>query len=235
MHKGQIVYAVITGDIVRSARLRDDILANLGPRIGQISKLLEKKYPGVFDFGFTAFRGDSFQALLKQPEKAPEIALRFLIAIKRAFARQKVDARLAIGIGSVSILPETAATEGHGEAYALAGRRLDKLAPVDRLAIAFPKGKGGDDSDVICAFLGSISKYWTSRQLDVVDLAMDDLKQEEIAQRLQIDQAAVARHLNKASWKAVHKAILWLESKIEDCISGSVIGSLESRNDSILS
>ena len=225
MDKKQKIYAVITGDIVRSARLHDDVLANLGHRIDQISKSLEKKYPGAFDFGFINFRGDGFQSLLKRPEKAPEIALRFLIAIKRAFGRQKVDARLAIGIGNVSILPKTVATEGHGEAYTLAGRQLDRLAPIDRLAIAFPKGNGGNNTDVICAFLGSISKYWTSRQLDVMELAMDGLTQEEIAQGLQIDQAAVARHLNKASWKAVHKAILRLESEIKEHVSGDVLSS----------
>ena len=225
MGKEQKIYAVITGDIVGSTRLRDDVLANLAQRVDQISKSLEKKYPGVFGFGFTTFRGDGFQTLLKAPEKAPELALRFLIGLKRAFAEQKVDARLAIGIGNVDILPKTVATEGHGEAYALAGRQLDKLAPIDRLAIAFPKGKGGENADLICHFLGSISKSWTSRQLDVMELAMDGLTQEEIAQRLHIYQSAVARHLNKASWKAVHKGILRLESEIKERVYGDVFNS----------
>jgi len=147
--------------------------------------------------------------------------------MKRVFAGQKMDARLTIGIGDVRILPERVATEGHGEAYTLAGRRLEKLPAGDRVALTFPKEKAADNPDVICAFLGSISRHWRSRQLDVVDLALDGLTQEAIVQRLQIDQAAVARHLNKASWKAVRKAILWLKSEIEDFASDDDINSQE--------
>lgn len=220
MEEKKKIYAVITGDIVKSAGLHDDVLANFSDRVGQISQSLEKRYPEVFDFGFTTFRGDSFQALLKRPEKSPEIALRFLIAIKRAFAGRKMAARLTIGIGGVRIPPETVATEGHGEAYTLSGRRLDKLTGGDRLAIAFPKRKMTNNSDVVCAFLGGISEYWTPRQLDVMDLAIDGLTQKEIAERLRIDQAAVSRHLTRALWKAVHKAVVWLESEIEDYVRG---------------
>ncbi len=216
------IYAVITGDVVKSARLPEHILSTLGHRIGEISQFLEEKYAGVFAFGFAAFRGDSFQALLKQPEKSAEIALRFLFALRKSNMGQRIEARVVVGIGPVKVLPQAVATEGHGEAYTLSGRRLDALVTGERLAIAIHGKQEAKIFDVICALLDGVSQHWTDRQIEAMDLAMDGLKQEDIAQRMipRISQAAVASLLTNASWRATEKAIRLIESEIHRHVSG---------------
>jgi len=216
------IYGVITGDIVKSARLPEHILSTLGGRIGEISQSLEEKYPGVFLFGFTAFRGDSFQALIKQAEKSPEIALRFLLALRKSYMGQRIQARVVVGIGPVKVLPRAVATEGHGEAYTLSGRRLDALVTGERLAIAIHEEQQAKVFDVICALLDAVSQHWTDRQIEALDLAMDGLKQEDIAQKMlpRISQAAVASLLTNASWRATEKAIHLIESEIHRYVSG---------------
>jgi hypothetical protein len=142
--------AVITGDIIQSTKIDSKGLYTLFQLLGTELKELNQKY----EVKFEVFRGDSFQCLIKDPALSLRVALiikTFIRSLRlddllldglmnpiknESKSNAMIDARMTIGIGSVSMLSENLATS-NGVAFQLSGRLLDKLKDArQHLAIA---------------------------------------------------------------------------------------------------
>src|SRR4051812_39345523 len=114
-----MIHAVITGDIVNSTLLDESQMKRL------LKELKELLNPYKLEF----FRGDSFQAYIKDASDALKIALLCrLTAISMMPEDSPVssDVRISIGTGNVDSPIRTLST-ARGEAFLLSGRALDKL------------------------------------------------------------------------------------------------------------
>lgn len=103
--KNNKIYAVITGDLVGSSRFkidkqREEVLSNLKDSFKKIES------PDIIASPFAIFRGDSFQGIISHPEEALKLAIILRANLLSKFKGKKVrlDARIAIGLGSQLII-----------------------------------------------------------------------------------------------------------------------------------
>jgi hypothetical protein len=216
-------YAVLTGDIVQSTRLSVDQLQKLGQLLGVIGKELSR-WPSV-PLPLSQYRGDSWQLLLSDPRQALRVSLYVRASLRSHFEKQRMDTRVAIGIGPIDFLPGNRVTEGNGPAYRLSGAGLSKMG-WRRLYIpsAVDINKTGlhkrqiDDVQVMLDLVDFIVQHWTPAQATGVLGALRGWTQERIAQEWPvkpITQQGVANHLRRAGWDAVESALKWFEDRIQ--------------------
>jgi len=198
------LYAVITGDIAKSSRFegeaRKNLLNVLKAAFAKMEAILGTE---IMAFPFEVFRGDSFQGVLINPEKALTAAV-----IIRAFIRSSykttlqnaVDARIAIGIGTISHLPDKNTGEGDGEAFRNSGPELDKLSKNKQMmTIKTPWEEINNELAVECSMLDVIISHWTPQQADVIIEYLNGKTQEEMAEKFNISQPAVKKRMASAN------------------------------------
>ena len=161
--------AIITGDIVDSTRLT---LAEREAMLMGLESLPEVLSP-VEKIRMEIFRGDSFQIGIRDAEKSLKAAL-----IIRSYLRSHriessgtlMDARLALGIGTLDYESDTLSTSD-GDAYRRSGRLLDSMDK-SRLEISTPWNGVNDELKLSTAFADDIISGWTQSQSRVVMLSL---------------------------------------------------------------
>jgi len=193
-------YAVITGDIVKSKNIKDfyrqtliDALKNSFEEIN--AQLLQEK-----ELPFEIYRGDSFQAVIKQTHFALEIGL-MLRAKVRSLTKFKGkdnaywDTRLAIGIGNIDFFADRI-IESDGEAFRFSGNVLDKMKKAERLKIHTPWEEINNELTVECAFADAIINRWSVNQSEVIyRYLLKRETQKKLAERFNISQPALRKRL----------------------------------------
>ena len=213
------VYAVLTGDLIGSSRFnikdREEILTILKDSFKIIS-------PGIIESQFVIFRGDSFQGVLSRPEEGLKAALIIRASLLSKFKgkRTRLDARIAIGIGTIDYLPPDHAGEGDGEAFRNSGPELDKMKKSEQnLIIRTPWTEINEELRTECALFDALIQRWTKEQAQAIlfqkpersllNMAMMANEtghaiaytQEEIAKVLNISQPALSQRLKTGgSW-----------------------------------
>lgn len=198
------IYAVITGDIIGSRQWKDGnekLLNCLGNGFDLVTDHL-----GLAKDSFQIYRGDSFQGLIPDAENALRAAFLLrthLIASTGALSR-RLDARIAIGVGTITSLPYAAVGKGDGPAFRLSGMELDGLKKKKRdLAIRTPWPALDDEFSVECVLFDVIARGWSAAQAEAVKYSLQKYTQVEIAERLKIMQPTVHHHLRAAGMHAV--------------------------------
>jgi DNA-directed RNA polymerase specialized sigma24 family protein len=120
--------------------------------------------------------------------------------------RQALDARVAIGIGTVDFLPRGRGSEGDGEAFRRSGPVLDEMR-YQRLSIRTPWPELDAEFQVECALLDALIERWSAEQAQAIVYLIAGWTQEKIAGELRITQPAVRQRLKSAGGSAVQKAI----------------------------
>jgi len=204
------LYAVITGDIVKSTRFapdqRDGVLSTLKAAFETVKDTLS----GALCTPFSIYRGDSFQGVLDRPE----LALRAVLIIRAslgcgflgAHRRLRLDARMAVGIGEVDFLPKGSSSEGDGEAFRLSGPALDNMDRMrggQRLLIRTRWPEVNAEFDTECALLDALISKWSVGQAQVIMAQVRNLTQGATARELGISQPAVQQRLKHAGGWAV--------------------------------
>jgi hypothetical protein len=208
----QFQYAVITADIIGSSILTKDEKQILSTSLLEIftyftinSKEWEIKQ------SFEVFRGDSFQALCSNPQKALHVAL-----IVRSFLRKYrtnddqsdtknsiFDARFAIGLGKVDLLGNTVG-QSNGEAFQISGRTIDTMKLAN---YSFQIGSANEDLNkeflVHTFVLGQYFEKLSTLQAEVIYYKLLGIKEAEIAAKLQISQPAVNQRSKAAGWEVI--------------------------------
>jgi hypothetical protein len=199
------LYAVITGDIVGSSKLTIKQRVHFLEILKTSFTNIEKIFPGIIRSPFEIHRGDSFQGVLSGPENALSVSIIIRVNLRESFKTQRrrkaLDARIAIGIGSIDFLPNGRGTEGDGEAFRLSGPVLDEMKGDRRLIIRTPQESIHEELDTECALLDALINKWSIEQVQAILCQIRGLTQKETAKELYISQPAVLLRLKGAgSW-----------------------------------
>lgn len=216
------VYAVLTGDIVKSTSRSKAEIDRARKSLSKIANSLEftdrghrsaRLVRGEPDF----FRGDSWQMLLTEPRWALRVAV---IARLTLQVQADCDTRVSIGLGPVSSISSKQVSRSRGEAFTLSGHGLDEdMGSRYRLAISVPTGWDDHSASwlrVLARLCDSVMVQWTGRQLEVARLAclMPDASQSDIAEMLRpkVSQQSVAKTMQRAGWYGFEDALERFES-----------------------
>lgn len=205
------LYAVLTGDLIKSSHLSTAELANardvLLAAVGDMAKWQKGLVVGKAEF----FRGDAWQVLLADPARSLRAAL-FLRA--RLKSHRAADTRVAIGLGTVEDISRKRVSLSRGEAFVRSGQALDHLPALVRMTIALPSPSGPAGQrwlPIVLQFCDTLASSWQPRQAEIVALALlpEDLRHDQIARRLhsEVTKQAVAKSLRGAHWYALKAAI----------------------------
>ncbi len=203
------LYAVITGDIVGSSKLQVNQRSHLLSVLKSSFQLIGDILPGEILAPFEIHRGDSFQGVLSKPEVALRVVIiirasvRYGLEIKRR--RYALDARIAVGIGTIDFLPAGRVAEGDGEAFRRSGPILDRMRGDERLLIRTPWREVDAELDVECALLDALVNRWSAGQAQAILGQIRGLSQERAAKEFGISQPAVRQRLKSAGGWAIEE------------------------------
>ncbi len=202
--------AVLTGDLVKSRTIKggeiETVISSLKKTFSELNnKILLNKA------SFQIFRGDSFQAIIPDPELALISAI-IIRAHLRTFESNHsltgkgrsykpinyayTDARIAIGIGEVSYMGNKV-SESQGEAFRKSGYLLDKLKKDnERLGVDTPWESVNKEFYVESKLADAVISRWTANTAMAVFIHLLEKKnQSELARKLNITQPATHKRL----------------------------------------
>lgn len=186
--------AVITGDIVNSTLLTP---ARGKEIIQQVQKIMK-------DCRHEFYRGDSFQAFIKNPTDALTLLLR-LRAVARSFGSMH-DVRASIGIGEVG-LPVNNLRTATSEAFVLSGRAFEKLKDNHKMLIESANADANISFRIISYFGDFLCQKLTTKQAEVLNELLQKETQTAIAKKLHKAQATINKHAQAALWPDFEKLI----------------------------
>ncbi|KUG21363.1 MAG: SatD family protein [Methanomicrobiaceae archaeon] len=215
---GGKVFAVLTGDLVRSRAIKDACGEECIRRLKEILAEIGRDYTAPFSI----FRGDSFQGVSAQPQEALKDAVLLRLKLIAGFnpgnSALRLDARIAVGIGSIRYLPgDGSVGEGDGEAFRLSGLELDAMKQAGRGIIAkTPWEDVNETLSIFCEVLDRTIAGYTKRQAEAVLLALEGLTQREIGERVGTSQSAISYRLKGTDYDLTLKILEWYRSQIRE-------------------
>lgn len=212
------LYAVLTGDLVRSGGRRPDALAAAHAALEQAAGRLSRA-PWGDDAAVAGpleiFRGDAWQLVLGGPRRALRSALCLRAAL---LAGGHGDTRVAIGIDRIARLDRKRPSRSTGPAFERSGRALDELPRRFRMALDVDPGRCPDAhwQGVAAHLCDAVVRRWRGRQAAAVRLALlhPDDTHAALAARLRppVSQQAVSKTLAGAGWAALAELLETLEA-----------------------
>lgn len=203
------IQAVLTGDIVNSTKLTAAKEAKLSSTLINIFVDYESK----FEF----YRGDSFQAYVKNPVNALRLALLSRSAAIRLFKEDKVvlsDIRISIGIGEVTT-PVRSLKTAKGDAFILSGRRFDEIIKNDqRLAISTGNPLANEGLQVIADYLNAIFDVLTGKQAEVIFELLKGEMQKVVAKKFKKTKSTIHQRITAGRWPEIEKLLQQYENII---------------------
>lgn len=203
------IKAVITGDLVKSSRIKD---ADMAPVINSLKNTFKEINIQLLNGkgSFEIFRGDSFQGLIPNPGLALLVSI-IIRAHLRRYEPSKVqgqdklnkpilnaysDARIAIGVGEISHKANRI-SESQGDAFEKSGRALDALKPDnERLSIVTPWEDINSELTIECKLADAIISRWTATTAEAMfHYLLYNRNQLELATLLKITQPGVHKRL----------------------------------------
>lgn len=214
------LYAVLTGDLVKSSKLPAEDFHSvkdcLKKAVRQLNGLIEDNSPGLVKGSIDFYRGDGWQLLLTRPAYALRACLYLRACLK---AHTGIDTRISVGVGEVSHIDPKNISQSIGKAFELSGKGLDDLKSLKRMTIAFPYYMDSRNSNLVSVFelCDAIVQKWTKKQAEAVSWALQGLSQSEIAENMKpsITSQSAGKHLRSAGWFAIEWAIKRAED--EEC------------------
>lgn len=189
------IYAVITGDIVKSRKFgsnREKALKALKETLDSLRNYKNKSIGGISDI----FRGDSFQIVISEPKHALETAI-YLKAelISKTIKEKSIDVRIGIGIGKIEAFNKENIPESDGEAFRLSGNALDNISKYRRFSIKSGIDELNKQLEFISSSIDSITRRWSPQQAEAILLWLKGFTQTSISKKLGISQPAVNQRL----------------------------------------
>ncbi len=189
--------AVLTGDIVNSTKLTSVKEKALVKLLEQVLK------PYKYEF----YRGDSFQALIKEAGDSLRIALLCRTAAISITENNKTDVKVSIGIGDVDDRIKTLGS-AKGEAFIISGRAFDELEKTSsRLVISTANTMANLSLQVIADYVNSIYSKMTPKQARVIFELLKGGLQQDVVKRLKKSKSTISQHANSGRWAEVEKIL----------------------------
>ena len=185
--------SVITGDIIGSRQQESQHW------VEDLKKILAPfgKTPNQWE----VYRGDEFQIEVSNPEDA----LLTAILIKAHLRAIKSDARMSIGFGHKTHSAERI-SESNGSAFINSGELFETLKK-QKINLALRTGDLDFDEklNLMLQLALTFMDSWLGQSAEFVAVAIENptLSQEELGQRLGINQAAVSRRQKRAQFDLV--------------------------------
>ena len=219
------IYAVLTGDLVKSSRLTNVESSGAMARLKKVATAFAEQHPNSVVGRMDTFRHDSWQLLLENPALAFRTAVFLRAALKlQSDASTKYDTRISIGIGKVELVSKRRISDSRGPAFTCSGKGLDAI---DGRCLALVTG---DDPSTlwhmlergVVPLIDCVVSDWTPTESRAVYGALKGWTQEESAknwpQRVKTDKKptrqAVGDSLLRAHWSTVDAVLLWAETEI---------------------
>jgi len=185
--------SVITGDIIGSRQ------QNSKHWVEDLKTILSRF--GATPSQWEVYRGDEFQIEIKNPEEA----LLSAILIKAHLKAIKLDARMSIGFGDKTHNAEKI-SESNGSAFIHSGELFETLKK-QKVTLAMRTGDMVFDEKInlMIQLALTFMDHWLAQQAEFVAAAIENptLLQEELGQKLGINQAAVSRRQKRAQFDLV--------------------------------
>ena len=222
------IYAVITGDIVGSSKLKPAERKQLHVALKDTSDKLMEHFKQWVPVQVDIFRGDSWQLLVIDPAQSLRIGLFFRSFLRGKMESKRVDTRISIGVGSIEFMPEEGISSGDGEAFRSSGEALESLSRTHRMTISVPQSLISNNHqalDVILKLIDALAQDWTDKQAHAVSGALLEYTQEKIARtwfEREISQQAVAQHLDRAGWNAIEIGLNYFAHSLSGITDTSV-------------
>jgi len=201
-----MLQAVLTGDIVNSTLLNE-------AREKKLANSLRDLYT---DHKMEFFRGDSFQAYIKEPKHALRLALLSRTLAISIFKEETTisDIRISIGIGTVHI-PVRSLNTARGEAFILSGRSFDDISKSgQRLAIALSHPLANEGMQVIADYLNIIFEGMSSKQAEVIYELLKGEMQKSVARKLKKTKSTIHQRMTAGRWPEIEKLLKRYENII---------------------
>ena len=201
--------SVITGDIIGSRQQKsnhwvDDLKRILNPL-------------GITPKQWEVYRGDEFQIEVKNPEEA----LLTAILVKAHLRAIKSDARMSIGFGEKTHSAERI-SESNGSAFIHSGELFETLKK-QKVTMAIRTGNTNFDEkmNLMLQLALTFMDSWLVQSAEFVALAIENpsLSQEELGQKLGINQAAVSRRQKRAQFDLVLNLDRYFRTQIKQLAS----------------
>jgi hypothetical protein len=209
------LYAIITGDIVRSSKLSAGERQKLLAVLKGGSAALREAFGPAGTPEVDIYRGDAWQMLVPDPASSLRRGLFYRAFIKSHMGKFRVDTRMAIAVGTLEFVPGDGVSRGHGEAYRLSGRALEAMKPDFRMDFNAP-GKAEEKLlDTIVKLVDALAADWSDRQALALTGALQGWTQEKIGRLWEgraISQQSVSTHLRRAGWYGIEQAIQLFEN-----------------------
>jgi hypothetical protein len=215
------IYAVLTGDLVKSSHLSIQQSRRAMELLKKAAGEFEKSFRGAIEGNLDSFRHDSWQLLMKKPRLAVRAAIFLRTALKmQSDARTRYDTRIGIGIGTVDSISKRRISDSRGAAFTLSGKALDGMDG-ERLAFASENGSECIARGVI-PLLDCVISDWTAIESRGVYGVLRGWTQEDSAAHWPTEKnkapptrQAVAEALRRARWDVVESVIEWLEPSLQ--------------------
>lgn len=197
--------SIITGDIIGSRQQESEHW------VEDLKKILTPfgKTPSQWE----VYRGDEFQIEVKNPEEA----LLTAILVKAHLRAIKSDARMSIGFGDKTHDAEKI-SESNGSAFINSGELFETLKK-QKVTLAMRTGNDEIDEklNLMIQLALTFMDSWLVQSAEFVAMAIENptLSQEELGQKLGINQAAVSRRQKRAQFDLVMNLDLYFRKQIK--------------------
>jgi hypothetical protein len=203
--KFEIMTSIITGDIINSRKLTPKAW------IEDLKKLLAETGKSPVDWEI--YRGDEFQLEVSDPAQALMVALR----IKALLKTVKVNVRMSIGIGDKTHKAKKI-SESNGSAFVRSGETFETLKK-QKTTLAVNSGNPEFDAEMnLMLRLGlTVMDHWLAQSAEFVLIATthQSLSQEELGQKLGINQAAVSRRRKRSQFDLIMELETFYRNKVK--------------------
>lgn len=216
------IYAVLTGDLVKSSKLTSDESQGAMRWLRDAVKSFGSLHPQSITGELDTFRHDSWQMLMTQPALSLRAAVYLRTALKLHSNKQaRYDTRISIGVGEVETVAESRISDSRGSAFTISGKNLDAMG---RNRLVF---EAQEKESTVLALMGRVAvplldcvvTDWTSTEAHAVHGSLERLTQEEIAQLLPLNprsgkavtRQAVSDSLDRGNWGTVEDVLQRIE------------------------
>lgn len=199
--------SVITGDIIKSRRTTSATWL----------KVLKKELNKLGDTpkNWEVYRGDSFQAEIKDAADALTVAIRIKAAIKTI---KGVDVRMAIGIGDKTYNAKNI-IESNGSAFVYSGELMEELKSRKmNMAVKSKSLKFNDEMNLYLKWALLVMDTWSTAAAETIHATLEhpDKVQKELGKLLKIPQNAVSTRLKRAHAAEIDEIIKMYQTKVKE-------------------